>query len=197
MSGPLPPGSRVDPETRDWETQGMALPREYESLGSFDADWHPSSQEVKRQAEMEAIAAWARQRAMEAPPLSERQKDVIRRSMSERPTPDELMVWRVRLFCGHETEKKAHRTHFTVQNALYSGGRCPTCGLEPATIVAAKAMHLASETEEAPPPGPPRPSPSQPVRRPTRAELEIDVVALRERVAMLERESRETEVRPE
>lgn len=40
----------------------------------------------------------------------------------------ELMVWRLRLYCGHTIERTAHRTHLTVHAAFSGSVRCTECG---------------------------------------------------------------------
>jgi hypothetical protein len=56
-------------------------------------------------------------------------------------TPDHhLMRWRLRLFCGHVVERTAHIDHKTVTAAFTGRVRCPECELDPATIVAARAV---------------------------------------------------------
>lgn len=93
------------------------------------------------------------------------------------PTPDHmLMKWSVRLFCGHVVERTAHRDHKTVQRA-FTLSRCPECGLDPATIIAARPLGLISEP-------PPTPNPSG--QRRVRAERELK--RARREVARLEQE---------
>lgn len=68
------------------------------------------------------------------------------------PTPGhQLMRWQLRLFCGHVIGRTAHREHTTVARA-FALSPCPECGLDPATIVAARPVGLVSE----PPPAPNR-----------------------------------------
>ena len=56
----------------------------------------------------------------------------------------QLMRWRLRLFCGHLVERTAHIDHRTVHAAFMGGMRCAECGLDPATIVAARALGPAA-----------------------------------------------------
>lgn len=106
------------------------------------------------------------------PPMSPQQVENIA-SIFARKTPDhELMLWRLRLYCGHVTERKSHRTHKTVHNAFTGSVSCPDCGLDPATIVEAQAIELAGERPRAAAPVPAKP------KKPTRAELEARVAKL-------------------
>lgn len=92
-------------------------------------------------------------------------------------TPDHmLMRWRLRLFCGHMVERTAHRDHTTVERA-FTLSRCGECGLDPASIVAARPLGLVSE-----PPPPPKPT----VQRREKAELHLE--RARREVARLEKE---------
>lgn len=92
-------------------------------------------------------------------------------------TPDHmLMRWRIRLFCGHVVERTAHRDHTTVERA-FTLSRCVECGLDPASIVAARPLGLVSE-----PPPPPNPT----VQRREKAELDLE--RARREVARLEKE---------
>lgn len=62
---------------------------------------------------------------------------VVEQLRDRPPTPGhQLMRWQLRLFCGHVVERTAHREHTTVARA-FTSSRCPECGLDPATIVAA------------------------------------------------------------
>lgn len=92
-------------------------------------------------------------------------------------TPDHmLMRWRLRLFCGHVVERTADRDHTTVERA-FTLLRCVECGLDPASIVAARPLGLVSE-----PPALPDPT----VKR--RAKAERDLERARREVARLEKE---------
>lgn len=92
-------------------------------------------------------------------------------------TPDHmLMRWRLRLFCGHVVERTAHREYTTVERAFTVSPRCPECGLDPASIVAARPLGLVSE-----PPPPPDPTAEQ------RAKAERDLERARREVARLEK----------
>lgn len=59
-----------------------------------------------------------------------------------RPTPpNELMRWKLRLYCGHVIERAAHYTHKTL-HAAFAGSTSPECGLDPATIIDGVAVGL-------------------------------------------------------
>lgn len=112
-------------------------------------------------------------------PLSPGQIEAVGRLLG-RPKPrHELMRWRVRLYCGHVVEKRAHYTHKTLQAAFTGSTACPECGLDPATIVDGQAVGLAGE-----PPGAPKPAAVAP-RKPTKAELERRVRELEAEVARI------------
>ncbi len=94
------------------------------------------------------------------------------------PTPAyELMVWRLRLYCGHTVERQAHRSHKTVHSAFTGAVKCTECGRDPSTVIAARAI------------GPAAPSPHAPavsaVRKPTRAALERRIEELEAEVGRL------------
>ena len=62
----------------------------------------------------------------------------------------ELVRWRLRLYCGHAVERTSHMEHRTVHAAFLGGLACPECGLDPATIVAARALGRAAPPPRAP-----------------------------------------------
>lgn len=110
-------------------------------------------------------------------PVAANLAQAARRIASRPPTPDHmLMRWSVRLFCGHVVERTAHRDHTTAQRA-FTFSRCPECGLDPSTIVAARPIGLVNEL---PPP------PNSSAQRRERAELELE--RARREVARLEQE---------
>ena len=122
----------------------------YEHIPDFGDDWQPSKRAVRRQREAEEIRQHARTMAASAPPLSEETLRQVAATMS-RPTPKhELMEWRLRLFCGHVVKRSAHASHTIVHGAFTGSTRCPECGLDPATIVAAEAIGLAEERPQQP-----------------------------------------------
>jgi hypothetical protein len=110
------------------------------------------------------------------PPLTPEQVSSIRSLLFDIKTPPQAMMrWRVRLYCGHQVERSAHRTHNTVSAAL-STGSCPVCHLDPATIVAAEPLGLVSEPAEA---------------EVDAARLEAELVKVNRRAAAVERQHRE------
>lgn len=94
------------------------------------------------------------------------------------PTPDsELMVWRLRLYCGHTVERQAHRSHKTVHSAFSGAVKCTECGRDPSTVIDARAIGLAAPSPHAP---------AVPaVRKPTRAALERRIEELEAQVVRL------------
>lgn len=115
-----------------------------------------------------------------APPLSPDQIESIGRILGRPKQPHELMRWRLRLYCGHVVEKKAHYTHKTLHAAFTGAVRCPECGLDPATIVDSEAIGLAGESS-----APRRSPPASPPRKPTKADLEARVRELEAEVERL------------
>ncbi len=111
------------------------------------------------------------------PPMSPAQLQRIGALMT--PTArHELMVWRLRLYCGHTVERTAHRTHMTVHSAFCGSVRCAECGCDPATVVDARAVGLAE--------APAHPEPVPAARKPTRAALERRIAELEAEVARLQ-----------
>ena len=92
------------------------------------------------------------------------------------------MRWRLRLYCGHVVERTAHQSHRTIHSAFTGSTACPECGLEPATVVAGEALGLAGEPPRMQRTTAPAPSKSD---KPTKAELQAEVVALRAEVKRL------------
>ena len=111
------------------------------------------------------------------PPMSPAQRERIG-AILRRPTPAyELMVWRLRLFCGHTVERRAHRSHKTVHAAFTGAVKCTECGRDPSTVIDARAIGLAAPSPHAP---------AVPaVRKPTRAALERRIEELEAEVARL------------
>ena len=96
--------------------------------------------------------------------------------MSETRRPEDLMRWSLRLYCGHVVERTAHLRYIDVERAFRMNSKCTECGLDPATIVDARAMGLLAE-------------PQRPVRRtPARSSPPPTKAALEKRVADLEAE---------
>ncbi|WP_346007521.1 hypothetical protein [Janibacter terrae] len=76
------------------------------------------------------------------PPMSRSQRDEIARLFSHRTPPEQLMRWRLRLYCGHVVERTAHYMHKTIHNAFTGSTSCSECGLDPATVVDGEAVGL-------------------------------------------------------
>lgn len=162
-------------------TVGLAA---YEHLGDPDAPAPPTKKQERAQRERLAMREWAREQAAAAPPLRPEQVAELRRILGpiRERRDQELMVWRLRLYCGHVLERKAHHTHKTVHAAFTGSSTCPQCGLDPATILAARPLGLAG-----PPPRPAKkPAPDR-ARLQQRAErLEQEAAALRKQLATLD-----------
>ncbi len=80
-----------------------------------------------------------------APPLSPSQIEGLRHILGKPTAPHELMRWRLRLFCGHVVERKAHFTHKSVHAAFSGSVACLACGLDLAAIIDGAAVGLAGE----------------------------------------------------
>ena len=118
------------------------------------------------------------------PPLSPAKRQELARVLGGilgQPTPaHELMRWRLRLYCGHIVEKRAHHTHKSLHRAFTGSTRCSQCGLDTATIVDGVAIGLAGSPPEV------RARANAPSRRkPSRSELETRVKELEKEIARL------------
>jgi hypothetical protein len=151
----------------------------YEELGDPLADWSPSKQDKRRQAQSEQLRHHAHESVKDLPPLAPESIKAVASVLSHATPAHELMLWRLRLYCGHLVERSAHFTHKTVHAAFMASTSCPDCGLGPATIVAAEAIGLVSE--------PPHPIERKPVA-PRRAKQIEQLIARREREIMQLRE---------
>lgn len=76
------------------------------------------------------------------PPMSPSQRETIARLLGRPTPPNELMRWKLRLYCGHVIERTAHYTHKTLHAAFAGSTSCPECGLDPATIIDGEAIGL-------------------------------------------------------
>lgn len=76
--------------------------------------------------------------------LSVEQITRLRSLLLSTPTPRDLMMWRVRPYCGHVVEWTAHRTHTLLSVPRFPLVARPTCGLDPASILAAVPVGLSS-----------------------------------------------------
>jgi hypothetical protein len=118
----------------------------YEFIPDAGADGMQSKKQERAQRQREEISRAAREMARNAPPPSPDLIARLRVLLSRRTPPDELVVWRLRLFCGHLVSRDAHYTHTTVHAAFMGATACPECGLDPATIVAAEALGRRAQT---------------------------------------------------
>lgn len=112
------------------------------------------------------------------PPLSPAQIGRLSTLMSTKTPQHELMIWKLRLYCGHTVERQAHYSHRTVQAAFTGSIKCAECGCDPATIIDARAKGLAER--------PNQPAKVPVPRKPTRAALERRVIELEAQIARLQ-----------
>jgi hypothetical protein len=149
---------------------------DYEHRGDPLAKHILTTADQRTQAKAERTAEFIRLIVDNAPPLSREDADEIWRLLPSSPPPRDLMRWRVRLYCGHVVERKAHRTHTTISSALDVGSACPTCGLDPATIVAGVPLGLTSDSTNP---------------QPASAKLEAELARVSRRATAAEREHRD------
>ena len=101
---------------------------------------------------------------------------VLDQLLRQTPTPPHmLMRWRLRLYCGHVVERHAHAENPTAERAFMGQVSCVECGLDPATIVAARALGVV----ESPPAPPSRKKPSVQALRRKLEKAEAEVARLR------------------
>jgi len=120
----------------------------YDGLGTTDSAEPPTPKQHRAQAQAEEIAAYAKRIAADAPPLSASQIAKLRvllQSGSDRATP--TVIWQLRLFCGHRVELRAATEYTSASDAFRPFPRCEECGLEPATILAAKPVRFATAVD--------------------------------------------------
>lgn len=79
------------------------------------------------------------------PPIPKAAAELIGRMLASKTPDDQVMRWRLRLFCGHIVERTAHISHTDISSAFHSTATCPECGLDPATIVAGKPLGAKAE----------------------------------------------------
>lgn len=160
----------------------------YEYLGEPDDKAPPTKKQVRAQRERLAMREWAREQAAAAPPLRLEQVEGLRRILAgvRERQPHELMRWQLRLFCGHVVEKHAQIAHRSTAAAFTGSTSCSECGLDPATILAARPLGLAG-----PAPAPAMPHIKRPDRDRLRAradKLEREAAALREQLLALDQD---------
>ena len=90
----------------------------YEFIPDTGADGTQSKKQERAQRQREEISRAAREMARTAPPPSPDLIARLRVLLSRRTSPEELVVWRLRLFCGHLVARYAHYTHTTVHAAF-------------------------------------------------------------------------------
>lgn len=137
--GDAPTPVDITTHSRDMSVEG------YEFIPDPGADGMRTKKQERAQREHEEINRAARELARAAPPLSPESIERLRAILSRRTPPEDLMLWRLRLFCGHVVERHAHYTHTTVHAAFMGAVACPECGLDPATIVAAEVLGRLGE----------------------------------------------------
>ena len=156
---------------------------EYRSSGVPLEDYELTRSDHRRQKQSEESSRWVQRQVDQDiaqcradPARAERRRqafeEVAKLMESFKKQDHEIMLWRVRLYCGHIIETKAHYSYTDPISAGAYTKSCPECGEERSTVVAYEPIGLLAE--------PPEPEPARPLppRRPTRAELERRVEAL-------------------
>ncbi|HAS10485.1 MAG TPA: hypothetical protein DCS55_08215 [Acidimicrobiaceae bacterium] len=87
-------------------------------------------------------------------PVAANARRVFETLAQRRPADHELVRWRLRLFCGCVVERSAHLSHKAAA-AAFTLSRCPSCGMDPSAIVAARAVGQVGDSPAVPAvPGP-------------------------------------------
>lgn len=170
-----------------WESKGTMYftPEErgrYEAEEKAYKERHPSCRSHRHSVEGSLTLHCGKCCPM--PPLSPEKREELARVLGPmlKTRPEELMRWRLRLFCGHTIERTAHRSYTDASRAFTgSSTSCSECGLDPAVIVDARAIGLVKEPATTYPP------PARAAARPTRATLERRVQELETELAALKR----------
>ncbi|WP_125490172.1 hypothetical protein [Streptomyces sp. WAC 04229] len=159
------------------EYRSNGVPLEEYKLSRWDHQRQKESEESSEHIRRQVAEDNAKCRA--DPVRAERRRQAFenaaRLPQSFKTEDHEIMRWRVRLYCGHIIETKAH---YTYTNPIDAGGYwkpCSECGKDRLTIVAFEPIGLLAEppkTKAPPPPASPK--------KPARAELERRVKALEE-----------------
>ena len=120
---------------------------DYEHVGDPVAPYELTRADHRRQKQAIEIVEYVHDmlERKPPPPLTSRHINALRQLLSVPTSLTELMQWRLRLYCGHVAERTAHYTHRTVQAAFTGSVTCSTCGLDPATIVAAQPLRRLQE----------------------------------------------------
>jgi hypothetical protein len=138
-----------------------------------------------REAVAREAAKWRAEEEAD-PSLRARRAETVHRALemiaSSQPTDQEIMRWRVRLYCGHIAETRRHHTVMEPRMHGSSSMRCPECRMDPALIAAYEPIGLLAE-----PPTAHHPLPRQP-KRPSRTQLEQRVAELEAEVRRLKGE---------
>ncbi|MFE4609149.1 hypothetical protein ACFRK5_12425 [Streptomyces niveus] len=159
------------------EYRSSGVPLESYELTRKDHRSQKQSEEISEQVRQQVDEDNAKCRA--DPAMAERRRQAFenaaRLMQSFKKQDHEIMRWRVRLYCGHIIETKAHYTYSDPVAAGAYSKRCPECGRDGLTIVAFEPLGLCAE-----PPAPAVSPPSVLPKKPTRGELERRVKALEE-----------------
>jgi hypothetical protein len=166
----------------------------YKSHGVPLEEYALTKQDHRNQGQSEQIKEWANkevekhrqiEEAQEAldPELRERRakhrsETLEKLALLLKPTPeDQLMRWRVRLYCGHIIETRCHRETDAPNRHGSSSQKCPECHKDPSLIVAYEPLGMLKE------PAHEKTFHSDTTKRkPTRAELERKISDLEEEV---------------
>ncbi|MFF9457172.1 hypothetical protein [Streptomyces flaveolus] len=159
------------------EYRSKGVPLEEYKLNRWDHRRQKQSDEGREHIRLQVAEDNAKCRA--DPVMAERRRQAfenVAKLMQSFKTEDyEIMRWRVRLYCGHIIETKAHYTYADPIDAGGYSKRCPECEKDDLTVVVFEPIGLLGE-----PPKPAAPQPPPPPKEPTRAELERRVKALEE-----------------
>ena len=115
----------------------------YEHLGDPAIEAPLTARQHGRQREAVALADHVTKLFVDnpPPPLSADARETLRRLLTATASRTDLMRWRLRLYCAHVVERTSDASHMTV-HAAFTHSACETCGLSPATIVAARPVGL-------------------------------------------------------
>lgn len=145
------------------------------------------SAEGTRDSVLEQAKKWRAEEAVD-PDLREQRKATVMNAwkmLAEHKThDDEIMQWRVRLYCGHIVMTTRH---CAIEDPTMTGSasmRCSECGKDPARIVAYEPIGLV-----APRPDDPGATPSPPPKRQTRKQLESRIAELEEELKAARQDS--------
>lgn len=120
--------------------------RKYVQTGDPDTATPLTKEDREHQRIAESACAAAAETLKRLPRVrpSEEQIVGLRAIFSNPPPPTQLMRWRLRLFCGHVTERTCNVDCLDGRSAFLSEV-CEECGLDPATVIAAKPLGLESD----------------------------------------------------